>query len=91
MKVFLFHAVQRLAEQLVNHLRVALALGGLHALTNQEANGILLALLIVCNRLRIGSENLINQLLNCTLIGYLLQTQLVNDGVNRIIGLKQLN
>ena len=73
--------------KLVDDLRVALTLGSLHALAYEEAGNIL-ACLEVGNSLFVLGNNVLYDGQNCALVGYLLETHAVNDGLNGLVGLE---
>ena len=71
-------------EHLSNHARVSLATGFLHDLANQEADSLILAVLVVDYGLGIFSDGFFNQLQDSTLVAYLFQAQLLNQSLGRL-------
>src|SRR6185295_13615424 len=69
-----------LPQQLVDLRRVRLALARLHHLAYQRVEGLVLARLVLVDRLRIGRQHLVDDGLERTSVAHLLQAELL-DGL----------
>ena len=80
-EIFVFEksGVQFFGEQFVHHLRVCLALGLFHDLPDQRADGLLVAALVVLDRLCIRGDDVLDDLLDLLGIGDLDEPLILDD------------
>ena len=74
-------APEFLAQEIIHLLRIGLALGGLHGLTHQGIEGLVLAGPELFHRFRIGGQDFVDDLFDGAGVRNLLQTAGIDDGV----------
>ena len=73
-----------LPQQFIDLLRVGFALGRFHCLPDQGIEGFFLASLELCDHRRIGSEHLVDQFLDRSRIGNLLEPLFLDNFVGAL-------